>query len=79
MITTYAQLLPPAWAPPTPPTPARWPANSGWNDLTGPGASPGYDPGPSLPPDQPASTETMWWARRRCAHHMATRVGGSGL
>jgi len=33
MITTYAQLLPPAWAPPTPPTPARWPANSGWNDL----------------------------------------------
>jgi len=30
---TYAQLLPPARAPPTPPTPARWPANSGWNDL----------------------------------------------
>jgi hypothetical protein len=30
-------------------------------------------------PDQPASTETMWWARRRCTHHIPTRVGGFRL
>src|SRR5690349_16561583 len=77
---TYAQPLPPGRAPPTPSTPALLTSqfrlersHRPWTPVLA------TTLGPSLPPDQPASTETMWWARRRCTHHIPTRVGGSGL